>query len=243
MRGAGFGLGFGAIFAAALAGCAATPKLGGAPNLQVYPGSELPAPERTDLAADTRPYFVGPFDKLTIDVFGIPELSGREIQVDESGRIGFPMVGTLQVGGMTPREVAESLATRLRAAYVRSPQVTVNLKEAVSQVLTIEGQVNSPGIYPIFGRMTLLRAMALSKGVNEFAKLDDVVVFRTVSGHRYAALYNLKAIRRGAANDPDIFANDVVVVGDSAARRLFKEVLTVMPLVTTPILLIDNLAR
>jgi polysaccharide export outer membrane protein len=53
-----------------------------------------------------------------------------------------------------------------------------------------------------------------------------------------AALYNLKAIRRGQYNDPEVFANDVVVVGDSAARRLFKDFLQVAPLLSTPIIVL-----
>ncbi|WP_196782026.1 hypothetical protein, partial [Salmonella enterica] len=74
--------------------------------------------------------------------------------------------------------------------------------------------------------MTLMRAVATAKGTTEFAKLDDVVIFRTVNGQKMAALYNLKAIRQGAYDDPEVFANDVVVVGDSPARRLFKDILT-----------------
>ncbi|MBC7042118.1 polysaccharide export protein, partial [Salmonella enterica subsp. enterica serovar Enteritidis] len=81
-------------------------------------------------------------------------------------------------------------------------------------------------LYPVNGRMTLMRAVATAKGTTEFAKLDDVVIFRTVNGQKMAALYNLKAIRQGAYDDPEVFANDVVVVGDSPARRLFKDILT-----------------
>lgn len=226
-----------------LAGCASTPRLGGDSDLKVYAGTQLPAPDRMDLTAEARPYFVGPFDKLKIDVFGIAELSQREVQVDEAGKISFPPAGSIDVAGKTLAEIEAVLAQHLRASYVRDPQVTATLQQAVSQVITIEGEVKSPGIYPVFGRMTLLRSMALANGVGEFAKLDDVVVFRTVQGQRYAALYNLKAIRHGAQPDPEIYANDIVMVGDSTGRRLFKDVLTLMPLITTPIILIDNITR
>jgi polysaccharide export outer membrane protein len=53
-----------------------------------------------------------------------------------------------------------------------------------------------------------------------------------------AALYNLKSIRRGVYNDPEVFANDVVVVGDSQARRLFKDALQVTPALLTPLIYI-----
>ena len=222
-----------------VAACATTPPLGGDPQLRVYPGSELPKPDAVDLTVQARPYFVGPFDKLTVDVFGIAELSNREVTVDETGKIRFPPAGIVEVGGKTLAEIDQALAAALRANHVREPQVTVRLKEAVSQVLTIDGEVKNPGVYPVLGNMTLTRAMAVSNGVTDLAKLEDVVVFRTVRGQRYAALYDLKAIRRGAQPDPEVFANDVVVVGDSPTRRLLKDLVTLSPLLTTPILLLN----
>ena len=222
-----------------LAGCATTPKVGGDPNLRILPGTELPAPHRGDLTARAADYYVGPFDKLTIDVFGIEDLSQRSVQVDASGKIRFPLVGEVAVSGLTPNEIAEELTDDLQRAYVRDPQVTVNLAEVGSQLLTIDGQVQKPGLYPIVGRMTLMRAMALAEGTDEFAKLSDVVIFRTVNGQRMAALYNLKDIRHGAYPDPDVYANDVITVGDDKARRLFQDVLTTMP----ALLLLDRVIR
>jgi polysaccharide biosynthesis/export protein len=226
------------IFALMTAACAGSgPRaLGGDPSIQVVQGTELPVPERSDIVFEDRPYLIGAFDKLTIDVFGIEELSRKEVQTDASGRISFPLAGVVEAAGRTPAEVEDVLEERLRAAFVREPQVTVNLKETVSQVVTVDGQVKEPGLYPVIGRMTLMRAVATAKGTAEFAKLDDVVVFRTVKGQKLAALYNLKAIRNGAYQDPEIFANDVVVVGDSAARRLFKDALQIVPLLTTPLI-------
>ena len=81
-----------------------------------------------------------------------------------------------------------------------------------------------------------MRAVATAGGASEFARLNDVVVFRTVGTQRYAALYNLALIRRGAYADPEIFASDIVVVGDSQARRLFRDILAAAPLITAPII-------
>ncbi len=219
-----------------LCGCAGNKALGGDPKITVIDTAVLPMPDRSDLIGQERPYLIGAFDKLTIDVFGIEELSKKEVQTDASGRISFPLAGVVSAAGKTPAEVEVILQDRLRTAYVRDPQVTVNLKETVSQVITVDGQVTEPGLYPVIGRMTLMRAVATAKGVSEFAKLNDVVVFRTVKGQKLAALYDLRAIRRGAYEDPEVFANDVVVVGDSKARRIFKDVLQVIPAVVTPII-------
>lgn len=213
--------------------CANQPEIGGASGLTVVHSASLPLPDRVDNA--TRAYYVGPFDKLTIDVFGIDELSGKEVQIDASGRISFPLVGTLDVAGRTPGEVGSLIEQRLRGNFIRNPQVTVNLKETVSQVITIEGEVREPGLYPVIGRMTLLRAVATAKGTTEFTNLHDIVIFRTSGGQKYAALYDLRAIRNGAYDDPEVFANDVVMVGESRGRRLFRDLLSVAPLFTTPL--------
>lgn len=220
---------------AALAGCASTPKLGGDPGLRVLEATALPAPERLDQPSEVRPYYVGPYDKLVVDVFGIAELSKRDVQVDAAGKISFPLAGVVDVAGKTPGEIEQALVRQLRANYVRDPQVTVNLKEMVSQLLTVEGQVGRPGLYPVAGQMSLLQAMALSGGTTEFSKLNDVVIFRTVRGQRLAALYDLSAIRHGKYADPEVFANDVIVVGDNKARRLFKDILQVVPVLTAPL--------
>lgn len=230
-----------ALICVPLAACSGSTALGdrglGVSNVRVMQASSMPAPERADLLTQDRPYLIGPFDKLVIDVFGIEELSNKEVQTDSGGRLSFPLAGVLEAGGKTPAELEGMLKERLRGRYIRDPQVTVNLKETVSQVITVDGQVREPGLYPVVGRMTLMRAVATAKGVGEFAKLDDVVIFRTVKGERMAALYNLKAIRRGAYDDPEVFANDVVVVGDSPARRLFRDALAILPILSTPLVL------
>lgn len=225
------------LLAIGLSGCASYHGLGGDPKISVVQGNELPAPDRADLLNNNRPYLIGAFDKLTIDVFGIEELSKKDVQTDASGRISFPLAGVIEAAGRTPAELEGILADRLRERFVRNPQVTVNLKETVSQVITVDGEVKEPGLYPVIGRMTLMRAVATAKGTSEFAKLSDVVVFRTVKGQSMAALYNLNAIRKGAYTDPEVFANDVVVVGNSQARRLFKDAIQLFPLLTTPLII------
>lgn len=224
------------LLTAFIGACAHDTGLQDTGAVRVQSESTMPAPTRADVVAQNRPYLIGPFDKLGIDVFGIAELSNKEVQTDAGGRISFPVAGVIEAAGRPPSELETILEERLRGGGIRDPQVTVNLKETVSQVITVDGQVKEPGLYPVIGRMTLMRAVATAKGVDEFAKLNEVVVFRTVNGQKYAALYDLKAIRRGAYSDPEVFANDIVVVGDSTARRLFKDVLSVLPILVTPII-------
>lgn len=221
------------VLSALVAGCGARPQLASTPTLSVYDGNSLPAPSGTDLVGESRPYLIGPFDRISVDVYGVPELS-RQVQADASGIVSLPLIGPVQASSRTTLQLADEIEGKL-AKYIRRPDVSVNVTESVSQILTVEGQVNTPGLYPVVGKMSLLRAVALAKGTTEFAKLDDVVIFRTVGGQRMAALYNLKSIRSGVYDDPEVYANDVVVVGDSPARRLFKDILSVTPLFLTPI--------
>lgn len=227
------------ILATSLSACVGTRPLALSPDVAFAEAGNLPAPSRTDQLANTRPYLIGPFDKLTIDVFGIRELN-KEVQIDASGRLSFPLIGVLEASGQTPGELANLIETRLRGDFVRDPQVTVNLEETVSQVFTVDGQVERPGLYPTVGRMTLMRAVATAGGTSEFAKLQDVIVFREVDGQRYAGLYNLEGIRRGNYADPDIYANDVIVVGDSPGRRLFRDIIAGSSLITAPLIVLTR---
>lgn len=197
----------------------------------------LPAPDRNDLTAADRPSLVGPLDTIQVDVFNVPDLS-REMQVDASGRISMPLVGTIDARGKTAAELAQAVETALRGRYIRNPDVTVNIKSSVSQVVTIDGQVVEPGLYPVTNQMTLIRAVASAKGFSEFARQEDVVILRTVNGRKMAGLYNVDAIRRGEYDDPSIYANDVIIVGDSPQRRLFRDLVSVSPILAAPLIAI-----
>jgi polysaccharide export outer membrane protein len=220
----------------ALSACGGRQPLQSNSRLTVVQDSEtLPAPVRTDLIAGDRPALVGPLDTIQVDVFNVPELS-REIQVDASGRIAMPLIGTIDARGKTAAEIGSAIEAALRGRYVRRPEVTVNIRSSVSQVVTIDGQVVEPGLYPVTNQMTLIRAIASAKGLAEFARADDVVILRTVNGRRMAGLYNIAAIRRGMYDDPAIYANDVVIVGDSPQRRLFRDVVSLAPLLAAPLI-------
>lgn len=228
------------LAAVALSGCAGRQALESTDRLTVVTGtSALPAPDRQDLTAADRPSLIGPLDTIQVDVFNVPDLS-REMQVDASGRISMPLAGTIDARGKTAGELANAVEAALRERYVRNPEVTVNIKSSVSQVVTVDGQVVEPGLYPVNNQMTLLRVIASAKGLTEFAKQDDVVVLRTVNNRKMAGLYNLTAIRGGTYDDPPIYANDVVVVGDSPQRRLFRDFVSLAPLLAAPLIAVLN---
>lgn len=233
-----------AVAALSLAGCAygsGGGDVGETGQVQVVQSVSLPPPSVVDTLGGPRTYGIGPKDVLIVDVFGIESLTNREIVVDGGGHIAIPMAGSIDVAGHTPQEVSGLIEERLRDGYMRDPKVSVNVKEAVSQIVTVDGQVQQPGLYPIMGDMTLTDAIASARGLSEFAKQDDVVVLRTVNGQHYAGVYNIAAIRHGNYPDPTIYPNDVVVVGDSATLRRMKDFMTVLPAITSPLIyLLDS---
>ena len=225
-----------AMAAFALAACAQQTPIQSTASLTVIEGeASLPAPDRKDLVAGERLALVGPLDTISVNVFGVPELS-RDMQVDAGGRIAMPVIGAIDAGGKAAEELADDIERQLAGRFVRNPNVTVNIVSSVSQVVTVDGQVVEPGLYPVTNQMTLLRAIASARGLTEFAKEDDVVILRTVNGQRVAGLYNITAIRRGLYDDPSLYANDLVVVGDSPQRRLFRDFVSVAPLLAAPVI-------
>jgi polysaccharide export outer membrane protein len=218
-----------------VSGCASTGYGGVAQQGAVQVQSELPAPELSP-AVEMSEYRIGPMDTINVQVFGAPEL-GRTGQVDQAGGFALPLVGTVPAAGRTTAQLSEQIAARLQPNYLRNPQVTVSVTEVRSQRITVDGAVNQPGIYPVLGKMSLMQAIAGARGPTEYASLDQIAIFRTVNEQRMAAVFSLKGIREGRLVDPAVYANDIIVVGESASRRRFKEIIQAIPVlgVFTPL--------
>ncbi|MGZ5074795.1 MAG: polysaccharide biosynthesis/export family protein, partial [Usitatibacter sp.] len=151
-----------------------------------------PAPARE---TSTRDYRIGPEDLLEIQVFGVDQLS-RTVRVNTLGLISLPLVGNLEVGGLTAQEAETLVATRLTQSYLQNPQVSLFIKEYTTQRVTVEGAVNRPGIYPLRGPTTLLRSLALAGGQASLSDMSQVMLFRQdAGGHRESRTYDVERIR------------------------------------------------
>lgn len=222
---------------AALGGCGGPQAIGSTQpgvGAKAFEGP-LPAPQISEQVGSTRTFHIGPGDKLDIGVFGVEELEHREFLIDSQGRFAYPLIGQVEASGRTPDEIEDEMETRLRNGFLREPNVTVNVAQAASQLVTVDGEVREPGLYPALPNLTLVRAVAEAKGLSDYADSGDVVVFRTVNGQKLVGVYNLQAIRRGVYDDPSIFPNDVVVVGESARRRLMKDGVPIVSAIVTPL--------
>ena len=182
-----------------------------------------PAPPARSVDNPTT-YKIGQADVLEISIFKAPELE-RTVEVAESGTITFPPVGEVSVVGKTVRDIEHDLAEKLEAGYLRSPQVTVSVKEYNSQLVTVEGAVKEPGLHALKGKTTLLQLIAMSGGIDRDISDSTVVLFRNANGQRNATKFDIDAIRTGQAQDPLIFPGDVVVANSSPLKAAWSEVI------------------
>ena len=166
-------------------------------------------------------YKLGPNDVLKVTVFQVEDLD-REVIVTDSGKINLPLIGSIQAAGASLQEVEKTIVLRLRR-YLQAPQVTVFVKEYNSQKFTVDGAVKRPGIFPINSQITLLQAIATAKGLSKMADPSGVIMYRQVRGQKYAAKFDLSAIRLGKMPDPPIIKNDVIYVDESGSKKFFEQ--------------------
>lgn len=207
-----------------LAGCfSPSPELAqGEEAYRVMPaaGDRSQAPE----------YRIGVLDTLSVRVFQEPELSFDQISVNSAGTINFPFVGEMVAEGKTPIELSREIEAGLGTRFIRNPQVVVGVVASAAQRVTVDGMVTSPGVYEIAGTSSLVESIARAQGLTNTAVDDEVIIFREIDGERYGAVFNLKHIREGRADDPEVLGGDRIVVGYSAVRGVYQDFLRAAPL-------------
>lgn len=214
-----------AAIAALIAGCADT--RGGSISYD----RQLAAPDAPKIQTLGENYRIAPLDKLNIRVFKSEELSG-EYDVDLAGHISMPLVGEIEAANLSTAELDSKLTQMLGAKYFENPDVSVAIKSSTAHVVTVDGAVTQAGQYPVAGPMTLIQTVALARGTTADANPRRVAVFRTIKGQRQAAAFDLTAIRRGEAADPQIYPGDIVVVDGSKIKEVQKQLLGSIPLLT-----------
>ncbi len=168
-------------------------------------------------------YKIAPNDLLEIEVFGVSELK-RTVRVNTSGYIAMPLIGQIQVAGYTASDAEALIALQYGAKYLQDPQISVFIKEFTTQRITLDGALVKPGIYPITGQITLLRALALAGGSGPLADLENVMLFRlTPEGQNLVEKYDVLQIRKGESKDPLLQGDDVVVVNRDSRRTALRD--------------------
>lgn len=113
-------------------------------------------------------YRVGPGDILKVTVYDHPDLEST-LRIDSDGRVLFPLVGQLDIGGTTTTEAADVIAKALSDDYVINPQVSVFIEDFHSKKVVIIGEVAKPGMYELSGPTTLLELISQAGGTRKDA--------------------------------------------------------------------------
>jgi polysaccharide export outer membrane protein len=181
------------------------------------------------LQAPASAYRIGPLDRLNITVFQVKDLTLEKVQVDAGGQILLPLIGSVTAAGKTTEELSREIAQRLGEKYLQSPQVSVVVEDAVSQKITVQGAVTEAGVFMMRGRTSLLEAVAMAKGTTKHANLKRVAIVRAVDGEPHAAVFNLAAIQAGKERNPEVLANDVIVVDTKGSRVFWDNLIQALP--------------
>ncbi|HTB90521.1 MAG TPA: polysaccharide export protein EpsE [Steroidobacteraceae bacterium] len=132
----------------------------------------------TQAGAKPEDYRLGPGDLVKIAVFDHDEL-GVDARISQSGNITFPLIGQVQLAGLSTRDAELLLAKRLiEGGFVRQPQVSILVSEYQSQKVSVMGQVAKPGQYPLDASKKVLDALAMAGGVLNDTAADDVTLVR-----------------------------------------------------------------
>lgn len=169
-------------------------------------------------------YKITPSDLLEIEVFGVSELK-RTVRVNTSGQIAMPLIGTVTVAGLTPADAEALIALQYSGKnFLQDPQVSIFVKEFTTQRITLDGALAKPGVYPLTGQITLLRALAMAGGGGQLADMENVMLFRlTPEGKSEMQKYDVLKIRKGEAPDPMLQNDDVVVVNRNESRVTLRD--------------------
>jgi protein involved in polysaccharide export with SLBB domain len=166
------------------------------------------------LAPDDR---LGVDDVFDVRVFDEPNLSGT-YRVSADGTVDYPLIGRVKVYGLRSGEIQAEIAGRLqKGEYLKSPQVSVMVKEWNSRKISVIGQVQRPGSVPYFPRMTIVEAIAAAGGFTGIADKNKVTLRREREGVVRGETYRVKDISEGRASNVTLAPGDILVVDE----RLF----------------------
>lgn len=154
-------------------------------------------------------YQLGPGDLVHVNVFDHPELS-LDVRVSQSGNITFPLIGVVQVGGLSTRNAELLLARRLsEGSFIRQPQVSVIVSDFQSQKVGVVGQVTKPGQYSLTAAQKVLDLLSMAGGILSDSAADYASLMRKDGSVQIIDLRKLF--------DGDLQANVDVHNGDTLA--------------------------
>jgi len=175
------------------------------------------------------PSAVRPADVIDVVVLGQPSLSS-DFVIDKDGAITYPLIGRVEVGGLTPPDVAKKLQSLLGAGFIRRPEVSVRVKEYRSRPVLVIGEVARPGVFALKGDRSLLTILAEAGGLSSNAG-HEVIVSRPPEGRESAAIEQFSSMpilpglsEVAPASDADELPPGALP-GSDAFRASFRELM------------------
>jgi polysaccharide export outer membrane protein len=166
------------------------------------------------IRAQTIPdYKIHPGDKLVIGVYDDPKLLPLEITVSPDGKISYPLVGVMLVGGKTVEQIRTEMESRLKK-YISDPIATVVVTDVKGNAVYVIGQVLKPGQLVMNPTINVLQALSMAGGANPYAKLDGIIVIRSTAGGQRVLPFKYGQVSAGKelSQNVDLESGDVVVV-------------------------------
>jgi polysaccharide export outer membrane protein len=196
-----------------------------------YGPADFGPPDRNGPVREAYDVPLGPLDVIKVNVFRVPDLSG-EYQVDGFGMVSLPLVGAVNVREQDTAQFAKRLEGLYKEKYLQNPEITVRIVTTNQLNVTVEGAVNSPGIYSLPGRTTLLGVISMARGVTTSeSNPKRVAIFRKRDGKTVGAAFDLTSIRHGEMADPIVYPGDTIVVDGSKVRAIYRDILNSLPLI------------
>ena len=157
-------------------------------------------------------FVIGIGDVLSVTFWREQALSG-DVVVRPDGKISLPLLNDVQAAGLTPEQLAQSLAS-VAVKFVDEPDVAVIVKEIHSRKVFLVGQVATPGAVPLDGDMNVLQLIAVGGGLLEYADKKDIVVIRTANKQETRFKFNYEDVLKGKNRKQNILLQpgDTVVV-------------------------------
>jgi polysaccharide export outer membrane protein len=150
-------------------------------------------------------------DRIQIEVYPESELN-RVFTVAPDGTINFPLLGDLEVAGLSCHGVERLIAEELRKGYLRDPSVTCQIEEMNSQKITVTGAVGTQGSVPYREDLTVLDVYASVGGTGTAAAQDRVKLVRVIDGEQREFMIPLRQILRGRAPNLQMWPGDLIYV-------------------------------
>jgi len=222
----GVKLGLPILALAGLSACASTPEPVIGPVVST-PRADLGQQGYDNEVADG--YLLRPADVVSVNVFREPDFSMENVRIGVDGNISVPMLGTIEVSGMTTAQLERDLQQRLASAGLRQPMVSVNINEYASHLVTVDGAVMEPGVYVFQPGARLSSAIALGGGTSRVAENEQIAVFREETDGLKIAKFDLRQINQGLMLDPVLEPGDRVFVGTDGLSQGFQDVLRALP--------------